>query len=87
MRATVMHSAGDVRIEDVPDAKLVDPPDAMIRVTRACYLRQRPLALHGAALDHFMTHLAIQEADESGSSPVSWGEPVSAEEYSSNRAS
>jgi threonine dehydrogenase-like Zn-dependent dehydrogenase len=36
MRATVMHSAGDVRIEDVPDAKLVDPTDALIRVTRAC---------------------------------------------------
>jgi threonine dehydrogenase-like Zn-dependent dehydrogenase len=31
-----MHSAGDVRIEDVPDAKLVDPTDALIRVTRAC---------------------------------------------------
>jgi threonine dehydrogenase-like Zn-dependent dehydrogenase len=36
MRATVMHSAGDVRIEDVPDAKLIDPTDALIRVTRAC---------------------------------------------------
>lgn len=36
MRATVMHSAGDVRIEDVPDAKLVDPTDALIRITRAC---------------------------------------------------
>jgi threonine dehydrogenase-like Zn-dependent dehydrogenase len=31
-----MHSAGDVRIEDVPDAKLLDPIDALIRVTRAC---------------------------------------------------
>jgi threonine dehydrogenase-like Zn-dependent dehydrogenase len=36
MRATVMQSAGDVRIEDVPDAKLTDPTDALIRVTRAC---------------------------------------------------
>src|SRR3954468_19544300 len=36
MRATVMHSAGDVRIEDVPDANLVDPTDALIRITRAC---------------------------------------------------
>jgi threonine dehydrogenase-like Zn-dependent dehydrogenase len=36
MRATVMHSAGDVRIEDVPDARLVDPTDALIRVIRAC---------------------------------------------------
>jgi threonine dehydrogenase-like Zn-dependent dehydrogenase len=36
MRATVMHSAGDVRVEDVPDARLVEPTDALIRITRAC---------------------------------------------------
>jgi threonine dehydrogenase-like Zn-dependent dehydrogenase len=36
MRATVMHGAGDVRIESVPDARLVDPTDAILRVTRAC---------------------------------------------------
>jgi threonine dehydrogenase-like Zn-dependent dehydrogenase len=36
MRATVMHSAGDVRIEDVPDAKLIEPTDALLRITRAC---------------------------------------------------
>jgi threonine dehydrogenase-like Zn-dependent dehydrogenase len=36
MRATVMHSAGDVRIENVPDPALIDPPDALVRVTRAC---------------------------------------------------
>ena len=32
MRATVMYGAGDVRIENVPDARL--------------HLRQRPLAIH-----------------------------------------
>src|SRR6478609_5547317 len=31
---------------------------------------------HGAAPTRFMAHIAIQEADESGS-PVTWGEPVS----------
>lgn len=36
MRATVMFEAGDVRIEDVPDAKIVEPTDAVVRVTRAC---------------------------------------------------
>jgi threonine dehydrogenase-like Zn-dependent dehydrogenase len=36
MRATVMYRAGDVRIENVPDASLVDPTDAVVRVTRAC---------------------------------------------------
>src|SRR5829696_499277 len=36
MRATVMYGAGDVRIEDVPDARLIEPTDAVVRVTRAC---------------------------------------------------
>ena len=36
MRATVMYGAGDVRIESVPDARLVEPTDALVRVTRAC---------------------------------------------------
>ena len=35
MRATVMFGAGDVRIETVPDAGLVEPTDALVRVTRA----------------------------------------------------
>jgi threonine dehydrogenase-like Zn-dependent dehydrogenase len=36
MRATVLHGAGDVRIEDVPDARIAEPSDALVRVTRAC---------------------------------------------------
>jgi threonine dehydrogenase-like Zn-dependent dehydrogenase len=35
MRATVMYGAGDVRVEDVPDAQLVEPTDALVTVTRA----------------------------------------------------
>jgi threonine dehydrogenase-like Zn-dependent dehydrogenase len=35
MRATVMYGAGDVRVEDVPDARLVESGDALVRVTRA----------------------------------------------------
>jgi threonine dehydrogenase-like Zn-dependent dehydrogenase len=35
MRATVMFGAGDVRIENVPDARLVEPTDAVVRVSRA----------------------------------------------------
>ena len=35
MRATVMYGAGDVRIETVPDAHLVEQTDAVVRVTRA----------------------------------------------------
>ena len=36
MKATVMYGAGDVRIENVPDPKIIEPTDAVIRVTRAC---------------------------------------------------
>ena len=36
MRATVMHGAGDVRIENVPDARIVEPTDSLVRVARAC---------------------------------------------------
>src|SRR2546423_80648 len=36
MRATIMHGAGDVRIETVPDAHLIEPTDAVVRVTHAC---------------------------------------------------
>jgi threonine dehydrogenase-like Zn-dependent dehydrogenase len=36
MRATIMYRAGDVRVEDVPDATIVEPTDALVRVTRAC---------------------------------------------------
>ena len=35
---------------------------------------------HGAAPNRLMVHVAIQEADESGS-PVTWGRHVSDEEY------
>jgi threonine dehydrogenase-like Zn-dependent dehydrogenase len=36
MRATVMPGVHDVRIANVPDAAIVEPTDAIIRVTRAC---------------------------------------------------
>ena len=36
MRAVIMHSPGDVRVEDVPVPHLVKPTDAIIRVDAAC---------------------------------------------------
>ncbi len=36
MKATVMYSAGDVRIVNVSDATIAKPTDAVVRVTRAC---------------------------------------------------
>src|SRR3989449_11637652 len=35
MRATVMYGAYDVRIETVPDARLIEPTDALVAVNRA----------------------------------------------------
>ena len=31
-----MFGAGDVRIESIPDARLIEPTDALVQVTRAC---------------------------------------------------
>ncbi|WP_092804392.1 zinc-dependent alcohol dehydrogenase family protein [Rhodococcus globerulus] len=36
MRATIMYSAGDVRVENVPDPTLQQPTDALVRIVRAC---------------------------------------------------
>src|SRR3989442_1437165 len=36
MRAAVLYGAGDVRLENVPDARLIEPTDALVPVGRAC---------------------------------------------------
>ena len=36
MRATIMYAAGDVRVENVPDATMKEPTDVVVRITRAC---------------------------------------------------
>jgi len=36
MRATIIHGAGDVRVEDVADPQLQQPTDAVVRVLRSC---------------------------------------------------
>jgi threonine dehydrogenase-like Zn-dependent dehydrogenase len=36
MRAVVMHAPGDIRVEEVPDPTIVEPTDAIIRVSAAC---------------------------------------------------
>jgi threonine dehydrogenase-like Zn-dependent dehydrogenase len=36
MRATIMCRAGDVRVENVPDATITKPTDALLRITRGC---------------------------------------------------
>lgn len=36
MRATLIYGAGDIRIEDVPDPKIQQPTDAVVRVVQSC---------------------------------------------------
>src|SRR2546427_13806 len=36
MRAAVLYGVGDVRLENVPDARLIEPTDALVTVSRAC---------------------------------------------------
>ena len=36
MKATVMYGAGDVRVEHVPEPRIIQPTDAIVRVTHAC---------------------------------------------------
>jgi len=36
VRATVMYGAGDVRVETVPDPRIIEPTDALVAITRAC---------------------------------------------------
>ncbi|BAK33963.1 zinc-containing alcohol dehydrogenase [Microlunatus phosphovorus NM-1] len=36
MRAVVLHAPGDVRVENIADPTIVEPTDAIIRVTAAC---------------------------------------------------
>ena len=36
MRATVMYGARDVRVENIPDAALVEPTDALVAITDSC---------------------------------------------------
>jgi threonine dehydrogenase-like Zn-dependent dehydrogenase len=36
MRATIIHGPGDIRVEDVPEPKIVAPTDAVIRIVATC---------------------------------------------------
>ena len=59
MKATVMYGAGDVRVENVPDARIAERTDAIVRVTRACICgsdlwpyQQMPRSDSGSRMGH-----------------------------------
>ncbi|MGW7049652.1 zinc-dependent alcohol dehydrogenase family protein [Streptomyces avermitilis] len=59
MRATLIYGAGDVRVEDVPDPKIQQPTDAVVRVLRSCICgsdlwpyKSRPTTEQGDRIGH-----------------------------------
>ena len=59
MRATLIYGAGDVRVEEVPDPKLREPTDAVVRVLRSCICgsdlwpyRSMPASEQGERIGH-----------------------------------
>lgn len=59
-------------------------PIEVIRPGDRVYFEAGENHWHGAAPDRLMTHIAMQEADDSGS-PVTWGRHVTDEEYAAPR--
>ncbi|MCW3038752.1 MAG: alcohol dehydrogenase [Solirubrobacterales bacterium] len=76
-----MYAAGDVRIEDVPDARIVKPTDAVVRVTRACICgsdlwpyKSKPAAEQGQRMGH--EFIGVVEETGSEVSTVKKGDVV-----------
>jgi quercetin dioxygenase-like cupin family protein len=63
-----------------------DGPVEVIRPGDRVFFEPAENHWHGAAPDRFMTHIAMQQVDESGSA-VTWGEHVTDEEYTALPAS
>lgn len=64
-----MHAAGDVRIENIPDAAIQQPTDAVIRITRACVCGSDLWPYNGGpnVAGQRMGHEAIGVVEEIGS--------------------
>jgi hypothetical protein len=69
MRATIMPRAHEVRIDNVPDAAIQDPTDAVIRITRACICGSDLWPYNGGpnVEGQRMGHEAIGVVEEAGS--------------------
>lgn len=70
MRATLMYSAGDVRIENVPDSRIIHPTDALVRVTASCICGSDLHQYHSMASENGparMGHEFIGIIEETGS--------------------
>ncbi|WP_370961560.1 zinc-dependent alcohol dehydrogenase family protein [Amycolatopsis sp. cg9] len=74
MRATVIHGPGDIRVEDVPDPKLVEPTDAIVRTVATCVCGSDLWAYRGTepvGEPHQMGHEYVGVVEEVGSEVTS----------------
>ncbi|MFF4739795.1 zinc-binding dehydrogenase [Streptomyces sp. NPDC001262] len=77
MRATLIYGAGDVRVEDVPDPRVQEPTDAVVRVLRTCICGSdlwpygaRPATEQGERIGHeFLGVVQETGADVAGPEP------------------
>ncbi|MFB7891741.1 zinc-dependent alcohol dehydrogenase family protein [Microbacterium sp. NPDC056044] len=73
MRATLMYGPGDVRIENVPDSRIKNPTDALVRITASCICGSDLHPYHSmdaAAAPARMGHEFIGVVEEVGSDVV-----------------
>jgi quercetin dioxygenase-like cupin family protein len=68
-------------MEGVGLAQRKGGPIEEIRAGDVVWFEPGEVHWHGAAAQHFMTHIAVQEANEEGKT-VDWGDPVTDAEYS-----
>ena len=69
MRATVIHAPGDIRVEEVPEPKIVKPTDAIIRTVATCVCGSDLWAYRGlepVADPHPMGHEYVGVVEEVG---------------------
>ena len=71
MRATVIHGAGDVRVEEVPDPTILRPTDALVQVTRSCVCgsdlwpyKSREATEHGDRIGHEFMGVVTETGSE-----------------------
>jgi threonine dehydrogenase-like Zn-dependent dehydrogenase len=48
VQAVVWHGTGDIRLDDVPDPTILEPGDALVRITRGAVRGTDPHMVRGA---------------------------------------
>jgi threonine dehydrogenase-like Zn-dependent dehydrogenase len=74
VKAAVFHEPGDIRVEDVPDPKIEQPTDAIVRITR--------IAICGSDLWFYRGHRDYKPGWRTGHEPMGIVEDVGGEVWS-----